>query len=151
MLASFTPLHLAAQEGDVDIVRLLVENGGNVEDKNDRGQMPIPVAATFGRQSVLKFFIDEASRRKLGIDSKEVFHWRSLAKKRRNRFEGSFSLTKPRDGTSESIRRKFFIDEASRRKVGIDSKEVFYWGSLATKPRNRFKGSFSLTKPRDET
>ncbi len=62
---------MAAQEGDVDIVRLLVENGGNVEDKNDRGQMPIHVAATFGRHSVLQFFIDEASRRNLGIDSKD--------------------------------------------------------------------------------
>ena len=40
-----TALHLAAQDGNVDSLQLLVDGGANVEAKNVRGQTALHLAA----------------------------------------------------------------------------------------------------------
>eukprot|EP00755_Sulcionema_specki_P001899 Sspe_Gene.26422::Locus_10936_Transcript_1_1_Confidence_1.000_Length_1225::g.26422::m.26422 len=40
-----TPLHLAACDGKIEVVRLLVELGADVEARNDRGENPSRVAS----------------------------------------------------------------------------------------------------------
>jgi ankyrin repeat protein len=42
--AGFTPLHFAAQEGSVDVARILVNNGARVDPTNGFGNTPLWVA-----------------------------------------------------------------------------------------------------------
>ena len=39
-----TPLHLAIQKGDYDIIKLLLDNGANIKIKNKKGITPFDLA-----------------------------------------------------------------------------------------------------------
>ena len=52
-----TPLFLAASEGRLDAVRYLLDQGANVNAKDDRGRTPLTEAAFYGNASVIKELI----------------------------------------------------------------------------------------------
>ncbi|KAL5278770.1 hypothetical protein ACFFRR_003410 [Megaselia abdita] len=51
-----TALHLAARRRDVDMVRILVDYGTNVDTQNGEGQTPVHIAAAEGDEALLKYF-----------------------------------------------------------------------------------------------
>ena len=53
-----TPLHLAAEREDLDVVRALVQRGANVKAANRYGVMPLSVAAATGNAAVLTVLLD---------------------------------------------------------------------------------------------
>lgn len=48
-----TPLHLAAWHGHADCVRFLLDNGGDVEAKDEIGRSPLISAAQNGQSQVI--------------------------------------------------------------------------------------------------
>ena len=48
MVEGWTPLHLAAAFGQLDIAKLLVEKGANLTEKNVYGSIPCQLAARNG-------------------------------------------------------------------------------------------------------
>ena len=51
-VAGDTPLHSASQWGREGIVRLLLENGADVNAVNQYGQSPLHYACVFGHQNI---------------------------------------------------------------------------------------------------
>eukprot|EP00794_Sanderia_malayensis_P004801 gene4801-5428_t len=50
-----TPLHVAARYKDVDIIRILVENGANVEERNNEGQTILHIACSVSDEATVKY------------------------------------------------------------------------------------------------
>ncbi|XP_050405831.1 transient receptor potential cation channel subfamily A member 1 homolog [Patella vulgata] len=48
------PLHVAAKEGFLDIVKCLLENGADLDSKNEEEQTPVHLAARYGRTIIVK-------------------------------------------------------------------------------------------------
>ncbi|MEM7449514.1 MAG: glutaminase A [Myxococcota bacterium] len=57
-----TPLHLAAAEGHLDIVRYLVSNGANLNARDRWGTIPADDAKRHGRHAVVEMLSSEAAR-----------------------------------------------------------------------------------------
>lgn len=55
-----TPLHLAAAEGKVRAVSLLLAHGFQLDSRNRRGRTPIHMACLFGHRPVLQLFAEHA-------------------------------------------------------------------------------------------
>lgn len=51
-----TALHLAARRRDVDMVRILVDYGTNVDTQNGEGQTALHIAAAEGDEALVKYF-----------------------------------------------------------------------------------------------
>ena len=49
----WTPLHAAAQNGDIEFARILVEAGGDVNLRADNGQAPLDLALIKGQQAMV--------------------------------------------------------------------------------------------------
>ena len=57
-----TPLHLAAWGGYKDLVKLLLENGANIDEKNkNSGITPILWAAGQGHKDIVKLLVDRGA------------------------------------------------------------------------------------------
>ncbi len=57
-----TPLHIAAEVGNLEIVNLLLINGSNVvNEKNKDGCIPIHTAAQYGHTELVKCLIEHGS------------------------------------------------------------------------------------------
>ena len=52
----FTPLHIASQQGNLDVVKYLVGKGADIKAKNVGGMIPIDLAKTACRSSVVTYF-----------------------------------------------------------------------------------------------
>jgi ankyrin repeat protein len=51
-----TALHLAAKRHDVDMTRILVDYGANVDAQNGEGQTSLHIAAAEGDEALVKYF-----------------------------------------------------------------------------------------------
>ncbi|KAI0269607.1 ankyrin repeat-containing domain protein, partial [Russula aff. rugulosa BPL654] len=59
----FTPLHKASASGRIEIVRLLIEHGANVEAKDYLGQTPLDVARLYnGREEMIKLLSEHVAK-----------------------------------------------------------------------------------------
>ncbi|KAH9988638.1 ankyrin repeat-containing domain protein [Russula vinacea] len=56
-----TPLHRASRSGRIEIARLLIEHGANVEVQDDLGRTPLDVA-TFELHEIVKLLLEHLSR-----------------------------------------------------------------------------------------
>ena len=68
-----TPLHVAASEGHVEIVRHLLQNGGLVHKRDRYGSNALDDAVKFKRHDVIKLLVQTGARitttkRALGIE-----------------------------------------------------------------------------------
>ncbi len=54
MQRGFSPLHLAAQNGDARIIRLLLERGASTETMSDTGFTALCMAARAGNERAVK-------------------------------------------------------------------------------------------------
>lgn len=75
--SGWTSLHYAAQNGNLDMVKLLIKNGAEFKAMDKDGRAPIHIAAFYGRTNIVEFFIDS----KIPIDWKSdksgitPLHW----------------------------------------------------------------------------
>jgi len=60
-----TPLHLAAYNGFLDVVRLLLERGADVDARDNKGRAPLDIAREMGHVEVARV-IEEYSRGRAG-------------------------------------------------------------------------------------
>jgi len=55
------PLHFAANNGHVDVVRFLLEKGANVNAQDHRGRTPLHLAALDGHVDVVRFLLEKGA------------------------------------------------------------------------------------------
>ena len=60
-VAPTTPLHLAARDGELEIVKILVENGARINIRNREGETPLYLAASRGRNEVTEYLLDKGA------------------------------------------------------------------------------------------
>lgn len=83
-----TPLHLAAENGDIKIAKFLIENGADVNAKNREGFTPLIYACKSQQKEMVKFLIKNGAiyglylvdiakveRRIISEDTKEFVNW----------------------------------------------------------------------------
>ena len=63
-----TLLHFAAQNGHINVVKLLLGAGADVESKSNTGRTPLSCAAGDGRLDVVKFLVREGGA---NVESKD--------------------------------------------------------------------------------
>jgi len=70
----FTPLHSAAVGGHVDVVKLLVDAGAEVDAADDRGRTPLIRAAEYGHAAVVELLVGRGAQ----LDWVDAFGWTAL-------------------------------------------------------------------------
>ncbi len=64
-----TPLHAAAYQGQLDIVRLLLKNGAAINARADRGKTPLMLAAQANAADVVRFLLEQGASANDGDNS----------------------------------------------------------------------------------
>ena len=65
---SFTPLYIASQEGQTEVAKFLIENGGaTIDAKDNEGCTPLYIASQNGHNEVAKLLIENGAT----IDAKD--------------------------------------------------------------------------------
>lgn len=72
-----TALHLAARRRDVDMVRILVDYGTNVDTQNGEGQTALHIAAAEGDEHLVKYFYGVRASASIA-DNQGLFHFEDL-------------------------------------------------------------------------
>ena len=73
----YTALHYAAFRGNIDIIKIIIENGGNYLEKNTRGLNLLHVAAQGDQPDILIYFKDKYKMNILEKDfnGSTPLHW----------------------------------------------------------------------------
>jgi len=56
-----TPLYFACQEGYIDILEQLVENGANINKENNDDRSPLYIACLQGHENVVKYLVEHGA------------------------------------------------------------------------------------------
>jgi ankyrin repeat protein len=67
--AGLTPLHRAAGEGQLKVMRLLLDAGAEADSRNDDGWTPLHVAAVYGRADACALLLERKARVDRPLDS----------------------------------------------------------------------------------
>jgi ankyrin repeat protein len=59
--SNWTPLHMASQEGHLDVVGLLLDRGGDVNIQNEVGETALHLAVYYGHLDVVKVLHDHGA------------------------------------------------------------------------------------------
>ncbi|TRM57323.1 ankyrin repeat-containing domain protein, partial [Schizophyllum amplum] len=62
-----TPLHRAAEDGHLELARLLVDHGADIEAQEEEGRTPLHLTAEGGHCEVARFLIDKGA----DVDSRD--------------------------------------------------------------------------------
>ena len=69
----WTPLHYASSKGDIQMIRLLMENDAYLDAESPNGTTPLMMAAHYGTPSAVKLLLEEGAdpriKNKLGINA----------------------------------------------------------------------------------
>lgn len=65
----WAPLHVTARSGFIDVAKLLVANGANVNAQTKDGRNPLHIAAIFGHNKIVDFLIAEGAAKDATIAS----------------------------------------------------------------------------------
>lgn len=57
-----TPLHLASKNGDLELVRVLVNAGVNIDGYDQNQNTPLKLAATYGKIEVVRFLVSKGAK-----------------------------------------------------------------------------------------
>lgn len=57
-----TPLHIAASKGDIDIVKLLIDNGADVKLENSKGETALHIAQQKGKQEIVELLTGSSAK-----------------------------------------------------------------------------------------
>lgn len=68
-----TPLHLAASAGQLEVCRLLLDLGANIDATDDQGQKPIHVAAQNNFPEVVQLFLKQHPQLVLAYTKVTIF------------------------------------------------------------------------------
>ncbi|MEM2677506.1 MAG: ankyrin repeat domain-containing protein, partial [Thermofilaceae archaeon] len=67
-------LHKAAEEGDLQRVKKLVENGANVNAKDEYGSTPLYLAVLNGHLELARFLVEKGAN----VNAKDIVGWTPL-------------------------------------------------------------------------
>lgn len=70
-----TPIHLAAEAGYLDLVKLLFNHGAKINFSNKSHEMPVSMAAEKRFADVVEFFIENCAPANTSIDRKGLIHF----------------------------------------------------------------------------
>eukprot|EP00043_Microstomoeca_roanoka_P020099 m.236861 g.236861 ORF g.236861 m.236861 type:complete len:215 (-) comp17106_c1_seq6:189-833(-) len=60
--AGYTPLHMHARHGRLEVVQLLIERGAHLEAKNIKGKTPLHIASMTGQLEVARLLIERGAQ-----------------------------------------------------------------------------------------
>lgn len=69
------PIHWAADRGDIQIFKILVENGSDINARDVQGQTPMHYAASCGHENILRYLLSlnaEVTRDNSGLTPKDI-------------------------------------------------------------------------------
>jgi hypothetical protein len=87
--AQFRPLHYAAEAGFVEIAKLLLDLGANVNAQNQQGQTPLYLAASEGHVALVRLLLERGANKSL---RDRVFRSTPLEEAKKNRYNEIISL-----------------------------------------------------------
>ncbi|XP_019770310.2 uncharacterized protein LOC109544510 isoform X1 [Dendroctonus ponderosae] len=75
----FTLLHIASQEGNLEVASYLVDKGCSIDARNNAGSKPIHIAAREGHEATVKYFLSKGlSVNELGAANQTVIHYAAM-------------------------------------------------------------------------
>lgn len=74
-----TPLHLAASAGQLEVCRLLLDLGANIDATDDQGQKPIHIASQNNYPQVVQLFLQQHPQLVLANTKVNSFHDNSIS------------------------------------------------------------------------
>jgi ankyrin repeat protein len=98
----FTALLFAARVGDVDLARMLLENGADVNETAADGSTPLIVAALRGHVAVAKFLLDRGADPNAHGPGYTALHW--TAGSWETQLTGPFGIESQRDEEWDAMR-----------------------------------------------
>lgn len=64
-----SPLSIAAEKGGIENVRVLVENGADINSENENGDVPVVIASMMKQYDVVKFLVENGAEADLKVRS----------------------------------------------------------------------------------
>ncbi|WCR59677.1 MAG: Phosphocholine transferase AnkX [Wolbachia endosymbiont of Ctenocephalides felis wCfeF] len=110
-------LHLAVQEGKLNIAKFLVNKGADTDSKDSNGRTPLRIAAYNGDLDMVKFFLDKNSS--IEVENDDPYKMIKVARSVKKKI-----ISKP--DTAPNVKRwaEFFVEKLRYSIKGVAKKEL---------------------------